>query len=136
MAEAKTKATKASVAGFLKRATDGARRADSETLVDMMTEATGAPPVMWGTAIVGFGTYESQYADGRTADWPVIGFSPRKQHLTLYIGRSAKGLETLLGRLGKHKMSGGCLHIKRLDDVDGTVLRKLIAASVAATNVK
>ncbi len=135
MAEAKTKATKASVAGFLKRATEGERRADSKTLVDMMTEATGAPAVMWGTAIVGFGTYESQYADGRTADWPVIGFAPQR-HLTLYIGRSAKGLDALLGKLGKHKMSGGCLHIKRLGDVDLTVLRKLIVASVAATNAK
>jgi hypothetical protein len=136
VAEAKTKATKASVAAFLKSAVDGDRRTDCATLVRMMQDAVGAPAVMWGTAIVGFGTYEIDYSDGRTADWPIIGFSPRKQDLTLYIGRDVKELDTLLGKLGKHKMSGGCLYIKRLSDVDLTVLGKVIAGSIAATRKK
>jgi hypothetical protein len=118
VAEAKTKATKASVAGFLKRATEGERRADSKTLIDMMTEATGAPAAMWGTAIVGFGTYESQYADGRTVNRQSSASRPRKAAPHALHRRSAMGLEALLGKLGKHKMSGGCV------------------ASVAATNVK
>jgi hypothetical protein len=131
-AEAKTKPTGESVAAFLKRATTGDRRKDCATLVRVMKEATGAPAVMWGNAIVGFGSYDITYADGRVSPWPVIAFSPRAQDLTLYIGRSAVGLPTLLGKLGKHKMSGGCLHIKRLGDVDLTVLGKVIAGSVEA----
>ena len=86
---------------------------------------------MWGTSIVGFGSYELKYASGRTADWPIIGFSPRKQDLTLYVGRGIDG--TLLKALGKHKLSGGCLHIKRLDDVDRAVLGKVVSASVKET---
>jgi hypothetical protein len=136
VAEAKTRPTKASVAAFLKRATDGDRQKDCATLVRIMQDATSAPAVMWGTAIVGFGSYELEYANGRTADWPIIGFSPRKQDLTLYVGRGAEQFDTLLGKLGKHKMSGGCLHIKRLSDVDLTVLGKLIAGSVKATKKK
>lgn len=132
MAEAKTKPTTASVVAFLKRAAGDDRRQDCAVLVRMMQDAAGAPAVMWGPAIVGFGTYELEYADGRTAEWPIIGFSPRAQDLTLYVGRSAKELNALLGKLGKHKMSGSCLHIKRLSDVDLTVLGTLIAASVKA----
>jgi hypothetical protein len=86
---------------------------------------------MWGTSIVGFGRYELKYASGRTADWPIIGFSPRKQDLTLYVGRGVDG--TLLKALGKHKLSGGCLHIKRLGDVDLGVLEKVVSASVKET---
>jgi len=132
VAEAKTKPTGESVAAFLKRATEGDRRKDCATLVQMMEKATGAPGVMWGTAIVGFGSYDLTYADGRVSPWPVIGFSPRAQDLTLYIGRKAVGLKVLLGKLGKHKMSGGCLHLKRLGDVDLAVLGKVITGSVKA----
>ena len=132
MAEAKTKPTKESVGAFLKRAIDDDRRKDCATLIRIMEDAAGAPAVMWGSAIVGFGSYEIVYADGRTAPWPIIAFSPRKQDITLYVGRGATEFKTLLGKLGKHKMSGGCLHIKRLSDVDLTVLGTLIAESVAA----
>jgi hypothetical protein len=132
MAEARTKPTAESVAAFLERATDGDRRKDCAALVRLMKDATGAPGVMWGTNIVGFGTREIAYAGGRTAEWPVIAFSPRKQDLTLYISRRLDGLDGLLAKLGKHKMSGGCLHIKRLSDVDVKVLGKVIAGSVKA----
>ena len=130
MAEAKTRPTKQSVASFIK-GVDEERRQDCSTLVRIMKDAVGAPATMWGTNIVGFGTYELKYASGKTADWPIIGFSPRKQDLTLYVGRGIDG--TLLKALGKHKLSGGCLHIKRLSDVDLAVLEKVVSASVKDT---
>lgn len=127
MAEAKTRPTTQSVAAFIK-GVDEDRRKDCTTLVRIMKEVVGAPATMWGTNIVGFGTHEVKYANGSVADWPIIGFSPRKQDLTLYVGRDQS--DTLLSALGKHKMSGGCLHIKRLSDVDLAVLKKLVSASV------
>ena len=130
MAEAKTRPTKQKVAAFIK-GVDEDRQKDCTALVRIMQAAAGAPATMWGRNIVGFGSYELKYAGGRTADWPVIAFSPRKQDLTLYVGRGVDG--TLLGVLGKHKMSGGCLHIKRLSDVDLTVLEKVVSASVKET---
>jgi len=130
VAEAKTRPTKQSVASFIK-GVDEERRQDCSTLVRIMKDAVGAPATMWGTNIVGFGTYELKYASGHTADWPIIGFSPRKQDLTLYVGRGIDG--TLLKALGKHKLSGGCLHIKRLSDVDLAVLEKVVSASVKDT---
>ena len=130
MAEAKTRPTKQSVAAFIK-GVDEDRRKDCTTLVRIMKEASGAPATMWGTSIVGFGTYEVNYANGSVADWPMVGFSPRKQNLTLYVGRDTDG--TLLRALGKHKMSGGRRHIKRLSDVDLAVLEKVVSASVKET---
>ena len=130
MPEAKTRPTKQSVAAFIKTI-DADRQKDCKTLVGIMQDATDAPATMWGKNIVGFGTYQLTYADGRVADWPIVGFSPRKQDLTLYVGRA--GDNKLLRALGKHKMSGGCLHIKRLTDVDLTVLEKVVAASVKRT---
>jgi hypothetical protein len=130
VAEAKTRPTKQSVAAFIK-GVDEERRNDCATLVRIMKDASGAPAAMWGTSIVGFGSYELKYASGRTADWPIIGFSPRKQDLTLYVGRGVDG--TLLKALGKHKLSGGCLYIKRLADVDLGVLEKVVSASVKET---
>jgi len=130
VAETKTRRTKESVASFIK-GVDEERRKDCTTLVRIMKDVSGAPATMWGTSIVGFGTYELKYADGRTADWPIIGFSPRKQDLTLYVGRGVDG--TLLKALGKHKLSGGCLYIKRLSDVDLAVLEKVVSASVKET---
>jgi len=130
VAEAKTRPTKQSVASFIK-GVDEERRKDCTTLVRIMKDASGAPATMWGTGIVGFGSYELKYANGRTADWPIIAFSPRKQDLTLYVGRGIDG--TLLKALGKHKLSGVCLHIKRLSDVDLAVLEKVVSVSVKET---
>lgn len=136
MAEAKTKPTKVSVNAFLNRATDGDRRKDCATLVRLMKQAAGAPPKMWGSGIVGFGSYAYKYATGRTGDWPIVAFAPRKQELTLYLSPGADGFDSHLKQLGKHKMSGSCLHIKRLSDVDLAVLTKLIAVSVKETKKK
>jgi hypothetical protein len=136
VAEAKTKPTGERVSAFLARATDGERRKDCAALVRIMKDASGARATMWGDSIVGFGTREIAYAGGRTADWPIIAFSPRKQDLTLYIGRGIDGLDTLLDKLGKYTLSGGCLHIKRLGDVDAAVLGKVVSASIKAATAK
>lgn len=129
MAEPKTKVNKASVADYLNAISDSQIRDDCRTIAKMMEAATRAKPEMWGTAIVGFGRRQIVYASGKTADWPVIGLSPRKQNITLYLG----GLERqgdLMSELGTHSCGKGCLYIKRLSDVRVPVLKKLVQASV------
>jgi hypothetical protein len=126
MAEAKTKPTKQSVKDFISKLPDKERRDDCTAIAKLMEEATGEKGVMWGTSIAGFGATTTKYADGREADWPLIAFSPRKQSLTLYINARDPGKAELFEKLGMHKISGGCLHIKRLSDVDVPTLRKLI----------
>ena len=135
MAEAKTKPTGESVNAFLDRATTGDRRKDCAALVRLMTKAAGAKGAMYGPSIVGFGTQTYTYAGGRTGDWPAVAFSPRKADLTLYVSARTVPAQ-LLKRLGKHKVSGSCLHIKRLSDVDLDVLATLVSASVKATKKK
>lgn len=132
MAEPKTKATKQSVASFLKTVTDEQKLADAKTVIAMMREATKCEPVLWGTSIIGFGTYRYKYATGREGDWPIVGLSPRKTNLTLYIMPGFDAYEGLLAKLGKHSTGSSCLYIKRLADVDTAVLKKLITQSVAA----
>lgn len=131
MAELKTRLNDASVTDFLNNVDDAEKRKDCFALVDMMREITGAEPKMWGTAIVGFGTYHYQYASGREGDWMQVGFSPRKQSLTLYIMSGFSRYDELMKKLGKHKTGKSCLYVKRLSDVDLVVLRKLIKQSVA-----
>jgi hypothetical protein len=131
MAELKTKLNDASVTDFLNSVDDAEKRKDCFKLVDMMREITGAEPKMWGTAIVGFGTYHYRYASGREGDWMQVGFSPRKQSLTLYIMSGFSRYEELMKKLGKHKTGKSCLYVNRLSDVDPVVLRKLIKQSVA-----
>jgi hypothetical protein len=131
MAENKTKPTRVSVAGFLKKKASGQQLADSRELVKLFSEVTGKPAKMWGPSIVGFGSYHYVYESGREGDAPLLGFSPRKPLLALYL---APGLvdQGLKEKLGKHKGGGGCLYIKTLDDIDRLVLRKLAQASVKA----
>lgn len=130
MAELKTKPTKESVSKFLRAIQDEATRKDCQLLTKIMKEATGAQPKMWGPSIVGFGTYHYVYASGREGDWFLTGFSPRKQNLTLYIMSGFDEYEDLLGRLGKHKKSVSCLYVRSLGDLDLSVLKRLIRASV------
>jgi hypothetical protein len=130
MAELKTKKNKASVAQFLNAIEDPQKRKDAKTIMKMMKDATGAKPAMWGTSIVGFGSYHYKYASGREGDWPLTGFSPLKQNLTLYIMDGFKGHKSLMNELGKYKTGKACLYIKRLDDVNDDVLRELITRSV------
>lgn len=132
MAELKTQATSASVSKFLNAIEDESRRKDCKALVAMMTKATGAKPVMWGPAIIGFDEYEFTGANGTKTAWFKVGFSPRKAALSLYLmGGKDK---TLLAKLGPFSTSGtamaaGCLYIKKLDDVHMPTLQKLIDKS-------
>jgi len=132
MAEAKTQPTKASVAAFLAAIPDEQRRKDCKAVAKLMQEVTGAKPVLWGTSIVGFGTYRYRSASGREGDWPVTGFSPRKNDLTLYIMPGFDRYADLLARLGKHRTGKSCLYLKRLADVDLAVLKEIIGTSVGA----
>ena len=130
MAELKTKQTTASVAGFIKSQPDEQTRIDCRELVTLMKEATGSPPKMWGSGIVGFGKCHLKYASGRELDWFTIGFAPRKQSLSLYLTCDLSTHARLLKKLGKYKAGKGCLYVKTLDDVDRDVLKELIKESV------
>jgi len=130
MADLKTVPTKASVNKFLKGITDEKKRADCYQILEMMKDATKAEPKMWGTSIVGFGDYHYEYASGRKGDWFIMGFSPRKQNLTLYMMGGFNQFDDLMKQLGKHSTGKGCLYINKLEDVDIKVLKKLINKSV------
>ena len=130
MAELKTKKTNASVTAFLNDVEDKKKRADCKVIAKMMREATGKHAKMWGSAIVGFDSYDYTYESGRSGSWPVCGFSPRAQNISVYIMPGFSKFERLLGRLGKFKIGKSCLYIKRLDDVDQKVLNDLIVAAV------
>ena len=136
MAELKTKPTKISVASFVAKIADERKRADAKALIAMMKDATKSEPVMWGSSIVGFGSYSYAYASGQTGDWPIIGLSPRKQNLTVYIMPGFEEFGDLLGKLGPHTTGKSCLYIKRLSDIDVPTLKKLIVKSVAKMKAK
>lgn len=121
----KTKKSEESVEGFLNKIKDDQQRKDSFILLEMMKKTTGDEPKMWGPNIIGFGNVNLKYESGRELDWFKMGFSPRKQNLTLY-GVNAKGQESLLKKLGKYKTGKGCLYINKLTDVDINVLKKVI----------
>jgi Domain of unknown function (DU1801) len=129
VAEGKTKRTDQSVSDFIQGLEDESRRKDCAALVRLMAKAAAARGAMYGPSIIGFGTRTITYAGGRTEEWPAVGFSPRKADLTLYVSAS-KAPKPLLKQLGKHKVSGSCLHIKRLSDVDLDVLGRLVTDSV------
>ena len=131
MSDLKTKPTAASVNAFIDAIDDERKREDARAVAAMMAEVTGAPPKMWGSSIVGFGRYHYRYASGREGDFMETGFSPRKRALTLYIMAGFSDYEGLLARLGKFSIGKSCLYIKRLADVDETVLRELVERSVA-----
>ncbi len=130
MAENKTKETDASVDAFLSAIEDEQRRADCFAVAKLMQQVTKAKPKMWGSSIVGFGSYHYKYESGREGDSPLVGFSPRKQALTLYITSGFAAYDDLLKKLGKFKTGGGCLYIKRMADLDQKVLKEMIKQSV------
>ena len=131
MAELKTTKNAASVTDFLDAVADPKRKADAIAACALMSEVTGAEPTMWGTNIIGFGTYHYKYASGQEGDWPAVGLSPRKAALTLYLSVGFDGAEALLGRLGPHSMGKSCLYLKRLSAVDEDVLRELVGNAFA-----
>ena len=123
--------TGAPVPDFLAHVLDERRREDARRLCAMMQEITGEPPAMWGTSIIGFGSYHYRYASGREGGSALASFSPRSQSLAIYlIGEFEERHRSVLARLGPHKAGKGCLYVKRLDDVDLGVLRELIDRSV------
>jgi len=132
MAELKTKMNEKSVAAFLDSVTDPKQRQDSQLILDLMQQITQAEPKMWGEAIIGFGSYHYKYASGREGDWFLTGFSPRKQNLTIYLMSGFEPFGDLLGQLGKFKTGKGCLYLKKIEDVNWDVLKKLIQASVTS----
>ena len=133
MAEPKTKITTQSPSEFLQTIEPEEKQKDAFTLLAMFEKITGEKAVMWGTSIVGFGKYHyKSEKSSQEGDWMLVGFSPRKQNLTLYIMHGNNDSTDLMGKLGKHKTSGGmggCLYINKLTDVDQLVLEKLIERS-------
>jgi hypothetical protein len=129
-AELKTKVNDASVTQFLERVTDEQKRNDCFEILKLMKQVTKEEPKMWGSSIVGFGSYHYKGKSGREGDWMLIGFSPRKQNLTLYLMHGFDTHADLLKKLGKFTIGMGCLYIKNLGDVDKKVLKELVQASV------
>lgn len=130
MAEPKTRPTGASVTAFLDAVENPQRRSDAKAVLKLMKTLSGLKAEMWGTGIVGFGRQDITYADGKKLDWPLIGFSPRKANLVLYLMDGYDDHAALLAKLGKHKTGRSCLYINKLADVDTEVLERLIEASL------
>src|SRR2546423_275573 len=130
MADLKTKPTDQNVESFLNSISDDQKREDCFTLLELMKQVTQLEPQMWGSSIVGFGSYHYKYASGREGDAILTGFSPRKQNLTLYIMAGFDQYDELLKKLGKHSVGKSCLYIKRLADVDLPILEELVRQSV------
>lgn len=132
MAELKTKKTDESVMAFLDKVEDENKRKDCKELIKIFTEVSGEKPAMWGTSIIGFGSYHYKSERSKQeGDWPRTGFSPRKQNITIYIMCGFSDQEKLLEKIGKHKISGAsCLYIKRVSEINIEVLKELIANSL------
>lgn len=130
MSDVKTKVNDASVEDFLNTIEHPVKRADSFNLLQMISDITGDTPKMWGDSIVGFDSYHYVYKSGREGEWPIVGFSPRKQNISLYIMPGFSNFEPLLKKLGKHKTSKACLYVNKLADVDLDILKELIKQSV------
>jgi hypothetical protein len=129
MAEIKTKKTDENFAGFLNAIQDEGKRKDCFAIAEMMKDISKHEAKMWGPAIIGFGSYHYKYESGHEGDMCMIGFSPRKQNITLYISGGINNRPELMEKLGKYKTGKGCLHINKLSDVNIDVLNNLIKAA-------
>lgn len=127
--KAKTTETAKSVAGFVKTVEDKARQKDCDTIIDIMSSQSGFEQKMWGPAIIGFGSYHYVYESGHEGDAPLVGFSPRKNEFALYIA-NFEGKQELLKNFGKHKAAKACVYIKKMDDINADILKKLVKGSV------
>ena len=130
MAKNKTNETTKNVTTFVNGIKDETKRDDSFEIIKLMTEQTGFEPKMWGPSIIGFGSYHYQYESGHEGDMPLVAFSPRSTAIVLYLSGNFEKRDELLKKFGKHKTTKGCLYIKKLEDVDTGVLKKMIVASV------
>jgi len=129
MSDNKTKPTAITVNSFLKKITDPQLRKDCDNIIEIMEVVSKLKPVMWGTAIIGFGTRHYVYESGREGDTMIVGFSPRKQAIALYLAGGLEPLQDELSKLGKYDTGKGCLYIKSLKDVDISVLKKILTKS-------
>ncbi|WP_029278811.1 DUF1801 domain-containing protein [Pedobacter borealis] len=130
MAQNKTTENDLSVPGFLNTIPDENKRADCFNLSDIISQVTGFKAKMWGNAIVGFGSYHYKYESGREGDAPLVGFSPRKDAIALYLSSQFKYREELLAKFGKHKTAKACIYLKKMSDIDVAVLKEMITNSV------
>ncbi len=134
MAAIKTHKNDLSVLEFIHSLDDDAKKQDSLALLKIFEECTGEKPALWGTSIIGYGSYHyKSQRSSQEGDWPLTGFSPRKQSLTIYITPGFDAYQKELEKLGKHKTSVGCLYIKRLSDIDIDILKYLIKDSAERT---
>lgn len=132
MAKAKTTETTNSVSSFIKSINDKQRQIDCATITEIMTDATGFEPKMWGPNIIGFGSYHYVYESGHEGDAPLVGFSPRKAAFALYIA-NFDGKEDLLKKFGKHTSAKACVYVKKVEDISVDILKKLIKGAVKHT---
>lgn len=136
MATNKTVETKNSVSGYIKTIRDEKRRKDFSALVDLMKKQTGLKPKMWGTSIVGFGSYHYKYESGREGDAPLTGLSSRANAIVLYFDSEFEHRDELLAKFGKHKTGKGCVYVQKLEDIDLNILNKMVKNSVASVRKK
>ena len=129
MADLKTKPTDASVSSYVEAIPNAERRTDCNTLIELFSQITSHPAVMWGPSIVGFDSYHYRYESGRTGTMAATGFSSRKPELAIYLIGDISEKSGLLAQLGKHKMGKSCLYVRRLSDIDVSVLAQLIEMS-------
>lgn len=130
MSENKTAPTSVNPTAYVAALENETRRKDSEVLMALMSEVTGAQPVMWGPSMIGFGDHHYVHSSGREGDTFLIGFAPRKANLVLYGLNNAPGSAELLEKLGKHKSSVACIYVNKLADVDLDVVRRLAELGV------
>lgn len=132
MAENKTKASAASPDSYIGAIADKSRRSDCAALMALMSRATKQAPVMWGTAIVGFGVHRYPLSGGKAGEICAVGFSSRKAEISVYGVTGVEGAETLLAKLGKYKLGKGCLYVGRMSDIDVNILEKLVSQAFKA----
>ncbi len=131
MTIAKTQPTENSVADFIESLDHEQRKQDSRLLLKIFDEITGEPAVLWGSAIIGYGSYHYTYASGREGDWMKTGFSPRKSSMSIYLMNGYDDYQQELKQLGKHSVGKSCLVVKNLEDIDLDILRKMLTDSYA-----
>ncbi|MEB2785202.1 DUF1801 domain-containing protein [Algoriphagus persicinus] len=136
MSEPKTKATDASVEDFLNAIEHPVRKADGLKLLQLFKEETGEKPVMWGSSIIGFGSFKYENNSGKEIDWPPVGYSPRKQSLSIYIMLGKEDLEPFLAKFGKHKKAKGRIYFNKMSDVKEEVFREMIHTSINLIRTK
>lgn len=134
MAKNKTTETESSVTEFINTVEDATKRNDAFELIKIMQKQTSFEPKMWGSSIIGFGSYHYKYASGHEGDAPLVGFSPRKDAFSFYSYLTDENKKELLPDFGKHKVAKACVYFKKLADIDLEILNKMISLSVKNLN--